>query len=300
MIFSFNASEADAANETRRKPTRLKNMRVVSLQSGSNGNCIFVEANGLRLLFDAGLTGAKTEERLAEVGVDVRSVHGVLISHDHSDHVKGAGVLQRKFDLPIWLTRKTCEAAAANKRHPVHLESPSLFTAGKTISFPNGVLVETIPTPHDAVDGAGFVVDDGSNRFGILTDLGHVFPELEQVFPTLDGVLLESNYDPKMLEENDNYPTWLKNRIRGKHGHLSNRDAASLIKNAGTRLRVACLGHLSEENNTPELAEEPYRSKSFCQRKRSIPIRIASRDRCVELWSSAERPVSLFDYQDVG
>ena len=255
-------------------------MKVVSLQSSSNGNCIFVETRGLRLLFDAGLTGEKTRERLAEAGIDVRSVHGVLISHDHSDHVKGAGVLQRKFDLPIWITRKTCEAAA-NQR--VHLKSPQFFKAGERLCFDKNIVVETLPTPHDAVDGVGFIVDDGSTRFGILTDLGHVFPELERIFPTLDGVLIESNYDPKMLEVNQNYPIWLKNRIRGKNGHLSNHDAASLIKNAGSRLRVACLGHLSQENNTPELAVEPYQAKSF---KRSLPIRIASRFKCVELWNS--------------
>ena len=258
-------------------------MRIVSLQSGSNGNCVFVEANGVRLLFDAGLTGKKTEERLAEVGIDVRSIHGVLISHDHSDHAKGAGVLSRQYDLPIWLTRKTCEAAATNRKHPVHLESPRFFKAGERIRFDNGVAVETLPTPHDGVDGVGFVVDDGSLRFGIMTDLGHVFPELKQVFPTLDGVLIESNYDPNMLDANENYPTWLKNRICGKHGHLSNRDAASLIENDGLRLRVACLGHLSLENNTPELAMEPYQSESF---RRSLPILIASRNQCVELWDS--------------
>ena len=271
-----SASENDAVNTT---------MRVISLQSGSNGNCIFVEANDVRLLFDAGLTGDKTEERLAEVGINVRSVHSVLISHDHSDHIKGAGVLQRKFALPIWLTRKTCEAAAVYRKSPVHLESPRFFKAGESIRFENNVVVATLPTPHDGVDGVGFIVDDGTNRFGILTDLGHVFPELKQVFPTLDGVLIESNYDPKMLDASNKYPEWLKNRIRGKHGHLSNRDAASLIKNAGSRLQIASVGHLSQENNTPELAMEPYRAKTF---KRSFPIRIALRDRCVELWNSEQ------------
>ena len=257
-------------------------MRIVSLQSGSNGNCVFVETGGVRLLFDAGLTGAKTQERLAEVGVDIRSIHGVLISHDHADHVKGAGVLQRKFDLPIWITRKTREAAVCQR---VHLESPQLFRAGERLCFNENVFVETLPTPHDAVDGVGFIIDDGAIRFGILTDLGHVFPELKRVFPTLDGVLIESNYDPRMLNENENYPTWLKNRIRGDNGHLSNHDTASLILSAGTRLRVACLGHLSQENNTPELAVEPYARSLF---KRSFPIRLASRVQGVELWDSQE------------
>ena len=253
-----------------------------------------MEANSTRLLFDAGLTGKKTAETLAAVGVDIRSVHGVLISHDHADHVKGAGALHRKFGLPIWLTRKTCEAAAVNRKNPVHLESPQLFKAGQRICFANNVVVETLPTPHDAVDGVGFVVDDGALRFGILTDLGHVFSELEQVFPTLDGVLIESNYDPTMLEANEKYPTWLKDRIRGQHGHLSNQDTASLIKRAGFRLRVACLGHLSQENNTPELVLASYLVKSF---KRSFPIRIAPRNQHAELWDSERPTIVMSDSQ---
>lgn len=251
-------------------------MKIVSLQSGSNGNCIFVEANGVRLLFDAGLTGEKTKERLETVGVDVRSVHGVLISHDHSDHIKGAGVLQRKFDLPIYLTRKTCETAARNRKAPVHLESPRFFKAGDSIRFDNNVVVETLPTPHDGVDGVGFVVDDGTFRFGILTDLGHVFEGLPELVATLDGVLLESNYDLAMLEQGD-YPDFLKQRIRGKGGHLSNAEAATLIKSSGKRLQFACIGHLSERNNHPDLALETHRKIWGTSKLKKTHLLLASR-----------------------
>ncbi len=253
-------------------------MRIVSLQSGSNGNCIYVESQGTRLLFDAGLTGSKTRERLDEVGIDISSIHGVLISHDHSDHIRGAGVLNRKFGLPVWMTCKTFEAADAGKRSG-NMSSPTLFQAGERIPF-GKIVVETIPTPHDAADGVGFIVDDGTYRFGILTDLGHVFPALEQAFSTLDGVLVESNYDLEKLAFG-NYPDSLKQRIRGKGGHLSNVDAAHLIQKFGKRLQIACLGHLSEENNEPELALETHRKIVGKQ----LPIVLASRYECSELWN---------------
>ncbi|RMG00222.1 MAG: MBL fold metallo-hydrolase, partial [Planctomycetota bacterium] len=118
--------------------------------------------------------------------------------------------------------------------------------------------VETIRTPHDAADGVAFVVDDGCRRLGILTDLGHPFPELDGVLESLDAVLLESNYDPRLLETGD-YPAFLKDRIRGRHGHLSNDECAQLVRRYGKRLRWVCLGHLSDENNTPQHAERTFR-----------------------------------------
>lgn len=231
-------------------------MKLVSLQSGSNGNCIYVESLGVRLLFDAGLSGKQTEERLAGLGLDVGSVEGVLISHDHSDHVSCAGVLHRKFGLPLWMTVGTHDRADRRLRLG-RLDSMNYFQAGSRIDF-GKVAVETISTTHDAEDGVGFVVDDGRVRLGILTDLGHVFDGLPELVSTLDGVLLESNYDLPMLVRGS-YPEPIKRRIRGRGGHLSNVEAAALLQSAGTRLRWACLGHISKENNLPELVLETHR-----------------------------------------
>ena len=122
-----------------------------------------------------------------------------------------------------------------------------------------GVAVETVSTPHDGVDGVVYVVDDGKHRLGVLTDLGHVFGELEAVIASLDAVLLESNYDPDMLA-GGHYPEWLKERIEGPAGHIANHEAADLLRVAAPRqMKWACLAHLSHDNNTPELALETHR-----------------------------------------
>ncbi len=231
-------------------------MYVISLQSGSNGNCTYVEADGVRLLFDAGISGSRAKERLAAHGREIAGIDGVLISHDHVDHCRNMGVYHRKFRLPVYSTSKTYRAAC---RYALgEIEDLRHFAAGETLRF-GKVAVETIATPHDGVDGVVFVVDDGRHRLGVLTDLGHVFDGLEEVVASLDAVLLESNYDPEMLA-NGPYPEWLKRRIEGPAGHISNVEAAELLRSAGTkRMRWACLAHLSEENNTAALARKAHR-----------------------------------------
>jgi phosphoribosyl 1,2-cyclic phosphodiesterase len=232
-------------------------MKLISLQSGSNGNCVYVEANGVKLLIDAGITGSLVQERLALHGRAAEGVDAVLISHDHVDHCRSMGVLNRAFGLPIYATAKTYEAAKrfalgeiADLRH---------FRSGETVKIGN-VMVETIRTPHDAEDGVIFVVDDGKHRLGIMTDLGHVFDGLGDVVASLDAVLIESNYDPDMLA-NCARPEWLKKRISGPEGHISNVEAAELLlASASKRMQWACLGHLSEDNNTPRLALETHRT----------------------------------------
>jgi phosphoribosyl 1,2-cyclic phosphodiesterase len=146
------------------------------------------------------------------------------------------------------------------------------FSAGECLRF-GKVTVETVSTPHDGVDGVVFVVDDGKHRLGILTDLGHVFSDLEPVIRSLDAVLLESNYDPDMLANGD-YPLWLKERIVGSGGHISNMEAAELLRKvASKRMKWACLAHLSQENNTPDLALATHRKILGEQ----LPIVVATR-----------------------
>jgi len=233
-------------------------MFVIALQSGSNGNCYYVEAEGVRLLVDAGISGLLAQERLARHGLDIRAAHALLISHDHSDHSRSMGVYQRKFGLPIHVTGKTLEAAGRRQRlGPIRQIQP--FHPGTVLRF-GAVSVETVRTPHDGADGVVFVIDDGRRRLGILTDLGHVFPGLERAIGSLDAVILESNYDPQMLR-NGPYPAFLKKRIHGPGGHLSNSEAAELLRSAaGPRLKWVCLAHLSEENNRPELALHTHRA----------------------------------------
>lgn len=252
-------------------------MKIVSLQSGSNGNCIYVEARGVRLLFDAGISGRQTQLRLAQCGVDIKRIDALLISHDHRDHVRCAGIYQRKFGLPLHVTKKTLDAARAH-----HALGPVSdihhFDAGATLRF-GDVTVETITTPHDGVDGVAFVVDDGVRRMGILTDLGHVFDDLVSVMPSLDATVIESNYDPQLLSRGP-YPEFLKQRIQGPGGHLSNVESAQLVRDvAHGRLQWVCLAHLSEENNAPDLAKRTHRQIYGSQ----LPLHVASRYQASEV-----------------
>lgn len=246
-------------------------MKVVSLQSGSNGNCFYVESGNVSLLFDAGISGKQAEDRLARHGRNIRDVDGLFISHDHSDHTRAVGVFQRKFGMPVYITNPTLKAIQRNQKIG-KLERVCLFTAGNSHSF-GDVTVHSIPTPHDSVDGVAFVVEDAQHRVGILTDLGHAFEGLKDVLRSLDAVVIESNYDEQMLATGP-YPEHLKRRISGDGGHLSNEDSAMLLKQTRTdRLKWACLCHLSEENNEPERARETHRRILG----NDFPVHVASR-----------------------
>jgi phosphoribosyl 1,2-cyclic phosphodiesterase len=233
-------------------------MIAISLQSGSNGNCIYVETPGVRLLFDAGISGVQAADRLATHGRDIRTVDALIISHDHGDHIRHAGVFQRKYGLPIYVTPATL-AAAASRCTLGTLKDVRHFRSGGKLQF-GDVLVQAIPTAHDGADGSAFIVEAGEKRLGIMTDLGHVFQGLVRHVASLDAVFLESNYDPAMLAAGP-YPAYLKERIKGPRGHLSNSEAADLLSRAadGARLKWACLAHLSEQNNRPDVALGAHR-----------------------------------------
>lgn len=225
-------------------------MITFSLQSGSNGNAIYVEAGDVRLIFDAGITGSAAQRRMDVHGRDMRDVTGLIISHNHTDHVRYAGVYQRKFGIPIHVTKRTLDSvwcnlgALADVRH---------FDSGDVLTF-GSVKVHTIPTPHDAEDSVAFVVEWEGRRLGILTDLGHVFDRLQNVVESLDAVYLEANYDPHMLETGG-YPRELQARIRGRGGHISNIEAADLTRACGRhRPKWVAVSHLSDDNNRPALA----------------------------------------------
>ena len=242
-----------------------------SLQSGSNGNSIYVEADGVRLLFDAGISGSMAERRMASHGRDIRDVSAVIISHEHMDHVRSAGIYQRKFGLPVFITRKT-HAAASRWCNLGRMSDVRYFQSGQVLSF-NGVTVYTIPTAHDAVDGVAFVVASDGKCLGILTDLGHPFAELPRILASVDAAYLECNYDPEMLDTGS-YPAALKARIKGPGGHLSNDEAAALLRGCGRkRPNWIAAAHLSEENNHPDLAIAAQHAAVG----RDYPVHLASR-----------------------
>lgn len=222
-------------------------------------------------MFDAGICGVEAQRRLAYQGRDIRRVDAVILSHDHADHIRHAGVFERKFGLPLFVTPKTLQAAQ-KKIKLGDLNRVNLFMSGGTLDF-GGLSVQTVPTPHDGADGSAFVIMSGGKKLGIFTDLGHVFAGLPALIASLDGVFLESNYDPAMLEHGP-YPAFLKKRITGPGGHLSNGESAELLKGA-CNLQWACLAHLSEKNNYPRIALDTHR-KILSQ---ALPLHVADRHR---------------------
>ena len=224
--------------------------KVWTLASGSSGNSVYFEAADSAIIVDAGVSGRVVEQSIARVGGDKSKIKAVFLTHSHSDHIKSAGVIARKFGVPIYTTRATYEYCASrlgkNIEYKIIKTSESVEVGGFTVN--------AIPTPHDAADSVALIFERDALRCGVFTDLGHVFYKLEKEISNLDAVILESNYDPNMLE-NGSYPYYLKQRISSKAGHISNEEAACLLLNSqGERLKTVMLAHLSNENNTPEAA----------------------------------------------
>ncbi len=251
-----------------------RDVETCALQSGSNGNAIYVEAGGVRLLFDAGITGLQARKRLALHGRDMSDVDALVISHRHGDHARYAGVYQRKHRFPIYMSPATQHAVAPfiGKVHDVRV-----FRPGERLEF-GAVTIHTLATPHDAAESVAFVVEHEGRRLGILTDLGHPFSALASTLEELDAAYLESNYDPEMLACGP-YTAQLKARIAGRGGHLSNGEAALLLRHCMKRPAWVALAHLSQQNNSPELA-------LACARRElgsAYPLQVASRYQVSEM-----------------
>ena len=227
-------------------------MKVLPLQSGSSGNCFFVATDRTRILIDAGISPRQVSRRLQQHGRDIQRVDAVLLTHEHSDHSRYVSKVCGRFDLPLYVTDKTLTAIQRKQEFPQSLEI-NRFEAGQ--SFQVGDLqIHSIATEHDAVDGVAFVIEHESRRLGVLTDLGHAFSGLREVLESLDAVIIESNYDESLLDEGP-YPEFLKRRIRGRGGHLSNLDSARLLhESVSDRMQWICLCHLSEEINSVDIA----------------------------------------------
>jgi len=252
-------------------------VNAISLQSGSNGNCIYLETGKKRLLFDAGISSVEADRRLAAFGRSILDVDALIISHDHGDHVRHAGVFQRRYGLPVFITQKTFGHAV--KRYNLgKLNNIHYFSTGEEIRF-DEVVVQSMPSPHDGVDGSVFVVSSCEKKVGIFTDIGFVSEDMYQTVSKLDAILIESNYDPEMLRKG-HYPAFLKQRISGPNGHLSNRQSAELLL-AGDNLKWACLAHLSNNNNDPLLALKTHREIV----PEKLTLYVASRHRAMGVMS---------------
>jgi phosphoribosyl 1,2-cyclic phosphodiesterase len=249
-------------------------MTTFSVQSGSNGNCIYYQSGEIKLLFDAGISYKSLQQRLYSKSVNPKDIDALFISHDHSDHTKSMGIFFRKIRMPIFVSPKTFARVESRMGYidPNKIEN---FIPNDTITIKH-ISVKTIRTPHDGCEPAIFIIDDGKTRVGIFTDLGFPFPELANELWNLDVVYMESNYDLEMLRYNPAYPLRLKQRIVGNGGHIDNTQSARLIKaNTEDRLRHLFLSHLSENNNTPELALSTH--KKIYSSKNGFRISIAPR-----------------------
>jgi len=226
-------------------------VRFASLASGSRGNALLVEAVGTRLLLDCGLTLRDLEARLARLGVDPRSLDGVLVTHEHQDHIRGVGPLARRYRLPVWMTAGAWRAGRCGELPRLHLIHP--HQAGWRIG---DIAVETFPIPHDAREPTQFRFTAEGLSLGVLTDAGHVTPHIQALLQDCDALLLECNHDPQMLAQGP-YPPQLRRRVGGAYGHLSNVQAAALLCQLKVgRLRHLLAAHLSEQNNLPQRVQE--------------------------------------------
>lgn len=221
------------------------------LGSGSGGNCAYLETGETRLLIDAGFSARQIRQRLLGLGRTPESLTGILITHEHSDHIQGLTVLAARLNVPIYCNRLTKEAIEQVVGTPV---SCHLFSTGGSFDV-NDVRVDTFSVPHDAHDPVGFLLHTPAGRIGFLTDLGHATKLVLERVKSANVLVLEANHDMKLLQEDTRRPWSLKQRILSRHGHLSNAAAAEAAEQVvSADLRQLYLGHLSSDCNRPEIA----------------------------------------------
>jgi phosphoribosyl 1,2-cyclic phosphodiesterase len=224
-------------------------VRVCLLASGSKGNAILVDTGSCRILVDAGLSATEIVKRLSIIGIESDDLDAVLVSHEHTDHTRGAGSLARKLKIPLLLSYPTCREINSSLRKLEIVE----FESGYPFTF-RDILIDPFPITHDACDPVGFVIEGRDGRIGIATDLGIATRLVVEKLKDSRILVIESNHDEDMLL-NGPYPWHLKQRIKSRHGHLSNRESVQLLEEIiHPGLEGVFLAHLSEVNNDPEIA----------------------------------------------
>lgn len=239
-------------------------MRVCLLASGSRGNAALIEAGDCRILVDAGLSAREIDRRLSALELSGSDLHAVLVSHEHNDHTSGIGPLARRYSLPVYIERETVRQLPRLGK----IEDLRLFEVGERICL-HGLDIATFPTAHDAVNPVGFTIDSCEGRVGYATDLGLATRLVVEQLRNCRVLVLEANHDEQMLFDGP-YPWHLKQRIRGRLGHLSNRETLELLQQVGwPGLEALFLAHLSDENNCPDLVsqliEETLKKMDCCQ-----------------------------------
>lgn len=240
---------------------------ITSLNSGSNGNCYYVGNDTEAVLIDAGISCRETEKRMAILGLSMDKIKAIFISHEHADHIRGMGTIAEKYNLPVYITNKTSQHCGVS----VKQELRKIFIAHQPV-YVGALSVTAFPKDHDAADPHSFIISCNEINIGVFTDIGVACSHVISYFGQCHAVFLEANYDEQLLA-NGNYPIYLKNRIRGGKGHLSNNQALDILKQyRAPFLSHLLLAHLSKDNNNPDLAKQ-----LFEQHAAGVKIIVASR-----------------------
>ncbi len=226
--------------------------KFCSLFSGSTGNCLLIETENSKVLIDAGESAKKIDSALSLIGVDINDIDAVLVTHEHIDHVKSLGTISKKYNIPVYANTETWDAMPDQKSKILD-ENQKSFIPNKAFEIKD-LRFCPFNIPHDAANPCGFNVFHKDKKISVATDLGHITPEILHTLEKSSFILLEANYDPNILKYSK-YPYSLKQRISGPNGHLSNISSGEVVSNLiKTGLSNVMLGHLSKENNFPELA----------------------------------------------
>ena len=256
-------------------------MRLCSIASGSSGNCIYVAHASTHLLVDAGVSGKRIEEGLLQIGVNPKELSGILVTHEHTDHVQGVGVLARKYGIPIYSTVETFCAMKKGKASIGKIDDILFQQIYPDQKWKIGeITITPFSVSHDAANPVAYVLEAEGKKIGMATDLGKYTKEIVSYLSKSNLLYLESNHDENMLMVGG-YPYYLKQRILGEFGHLSNNMTAKLLCHLyHKKLQHVMLAHLSEKNNYPELAYETVRSELLLKvGKEAMPnIQIAPKD----------------------
>ncbi len=255
-------------------------MQFSVLGSGSKGNATYVSSGNTAILIDGGFSGIEIQRRLATIGVDFAAIDAILVTHEHSDHIRGVPILSRRGSIPVYANPATY-GAAGSKLNKLHQYRE--FETGKAFYFQE-LAIHPFSVSHDTSDPVGFVVTDGRHSIGYCTDTGKVTRLMQHRLAGCDGLILESNHDPQLLK-NGPYPPYLKQRVQSKSGHLANHEAAAFLKDLlHDALRHVVLAHISETNNQPQLAyEETMRVLST--NNHSLNVQVAPQDRPTPLFT---------------
>ncbi|HNY51436.1 MAG TPA: MBL fold metallo-hydrolase [Smithella sp.] len=249
-------------------------MKFASIASGSNGNCYYLENDGEAILVDAGISAKQIVNRMANLGLSMSRVKGLFISHEHTDHIRGVDVLSRRFSVPVFLTRKTY----ASYGREISASLLNYFSPGEQVEI-GGMRVSSFLKNHDAAEPCSFLVSSAGRNVAVMTDIGLQCPNVVAHLRDADAIFLETNYDDDMLKHGP-YPSYLKARIASDVGHLSNAQAAMIaLQHASPRLQHIVLSHISENNNTPELAFRTFDQVMKQRRDLNPELSIASRYR---------------------